>query len=478
MSQTPALTEAPVPTRRQRMLAVGVGNFLEWFEFVIYGNFAVYIGHAFFPSGDAMASVLSSLGVFAIGFLARPVGGLIFGPLGNVIGRKRVLILTTTLMGTGTVLIGLMPTYATIGVAAPVLVVTVRIVQGLGAGGEWSSAATYMVETAAPGRRARSAQVVSFSAGLAFLAGAVSVAGLNALLDDDAMQSWGWRLPFLLGAVLMVVARYYRRRLDDTPTFDLLRERAGTVGHAEVAGGAGPAGPAVPAGVSVERARILRGDVVRPFLMTLVISVVFGVGLYYLVTYSTVHLVSVLGFDRQPVFLCNVVVLAIYCCMHYPVATVSDRIGRRPVMIFGAVGITVIAFPLFLVLDTGNWFLIGLLLVALGLFVACTVVSNVVLLAEVFPAWSRSAGSALGYNLAQAAFAGPAPLIAAALVEMTGSNTAPAYYLAGVSAVCAVIIIRWLPETRGTDLNRYQGDQAVGADGATGSRRQVTQEVR
>ncbi|MEQ6896148.1 MFS transporter [Microbacterium sp. KR10-403] len=413
-------------------MAVGIGNFMEWFDFAIYGYFAAIIGAQFFPSGNPTAEMLSSLAVFAVGFISRPFGALILGPIGDRLGRRTVLIITVLGMGIITALIGLTPSFASIGIAAPIIVVALRLLQGGFAGSEWTSAAAYIGESAPRDRRATYASVVTGTAGLAFLIGTVTAAILTAVMSDAALSSWGWRLPFLASLVMAVIAVYIRRRLDDTPVFEEVeRKRAEN---------------------SLEHTAT--SAKVKAFVMTLAFSGVFGVSLYYLITYVNNFLSGPVGMPRlQALTVCGVI-MAIYVAFNPLVGVLVDRVGRRPILYTGLVGLMVWSIPTFWLMGTGNPWVSGLALIPFSFFVACTAVVNNVLLVEVFPASIRATGSAIGYNVAYALLAGPGPLIAAALVAGTGLLISPAFYMIAIALLATVILLPTLKETKNVDISR------------------------
>lgn len=418
--------------RTKRMVAVGIGNFMEWFDFAIYGYFAAIIGAQFFPSGNATAEMLSSLAVFAVGFISRPFGALILGPLGDRLGRRAVLIITVLGMGIITTLIGLTPPFATIGLAAPIIIVILRLLQGAFAGSEWTSAAAYIGESAPGHRRALYASVVTSTAALAFLAGTVTAAVLTAVIPSDALNTWGWRLPFLASIFMAVIAMYIRRKLVDTPVFEEVERRraSNTLEH-------------TPMGVKV-----------KAFVMTLAFAGIFGVGLYYLITYANNFLSGPVGMPRLDALVVCGIVMAIYTAFNPLVGMLTDRLGRRPVLFTGLIGFILWSVPAFLLMGTGNALLAGVGLVPFAFFVACTAVVNNVLLVEVFPASIRAAGSAIGYNVAYAALAGPGPLIAAALVAATGVLFSPAFYVIAVAVLALIVLAPTLKETKGADIAR------------------------
>ncbi|QCP81392.1 MFS transporter [Alcaligenes faecalis] len=416
---------------KKQVVAVGIGNFMEWFDFAIYGYFAAIIGSIYFPSDAAGVSLLSSLAVFAVGFVSRPFGALILGPIGDRFGRKTVLMITVFGMGVFTTLIGLLPGYDTIGITAPILLVVLRFLQGMMVGGEWSAAGIFLVESAPSNRRATAASVVTFTAGIAFLLGTATAAAINATLTEAQVYSWGWRVPFVLSIVMTFIAVFIRRKLNDTPVYHELQEKK--------------------ANNTLER--VSSKDKFNAFVLSFAFSALFLVSLYYFITYANNHLISILGMSKtSALWLCSAS-LVVYCILHPLVGRFSDHYGRRKLALFAAAGLTIMAYPIFIMMNSGKLALILLGLIIMAFLVAISAVMNVVLLVEVFPASIRSTGAALGHNVSSALLAGPGPFIAAALIQYTGNPNVPAWYLAAVSLVCFLILYTRLPETKNVDLS-------------------------
>ncbi|NKX56505.1 MHS family MFS transporter [Arthrobacter sp. E918] len=404
---------------------------MEWFDFAIYGYFAAIIGAQFFPSGDPTAEMLSALAVFAVGFISRPVGALFLGPMGDKLGRRIVLIITVLGMGIITALIGLTPSYAAIGIAAPILIVVLRLLQGMMVGGEWTSAAAYIGESAPKGKRALYASLITATAGLAFLVGTLFAALLNTVMDEVALASWGWRVPFIASLLMAAVAVYIRRKLEDTPVYqELERKRANN---------------------TVEVTSF--GLKLRAFVMTVAFAGIFGVSLYYFITYSNNYLSGAIGMPRVQALVVTGAAMVVYVAFNPLVGMIGDRIGRRPVLLTGVIGLILWSAPAFLLMSTGNPFLAFSALVVFAFFVACCAVMNNVLLVEVFPASVRSTGSAIGYNVAYALLAGPGPLIAASLVAATGLLVSPAFYVIAVALAALAVLWPMLKETKDVDIS-------------------------
>lgn len=427
------LTKGETSDIRKRAIAVGIGNFMEWFDFAIYGYFAAVIGMLFFPSSAPGVSLLSSLAVFAVGFMSRPLGALILGPIGDKMGRRAVLIITVFGMGVCTTIIGLIPPYASIGIAAPILLITMRFIQGMMVGGEWSSAGIYIVESAAQNRRATAASIITGTAGYAFLFGTFTAAMLSSNLTDEQLASWGWRIPFVASIIMTGVAIFIRRKLGDTPVYEhMVKQRE------------------LPTS-QLPSKKVRR----QAFITSFAFSALFGVSLYYFITYANNHLVTTVGLSKSnALWLCSIA-LVVYCIMHPLVGRFSDAFGRRKLLLSTAAALTVLAYPIFLMLNSGSTILILGGLITLAILVSITAVMDVVLLVEVFPASIRSTGAALGHNIALACLAGPGPFIAAYLIRETGNPNVPAWYLSIVSLICLIVLWKTLPETKEKDITEY-----------------------
>lgn len=428
----PTTTELSPATRRRTALAVGIGNFMEWFDFAVYGFFASIIGRLFFPESTPILSLLSAFAVFAVGFIMRPLGAFILGPIGDRHGRKAALVWSVLLMGGATTVMGLLPTYAVAGLLAPILLVLLRCVQGIAAGGEWSGSAAYLVESAPNNRRGLYASLISGTAALAFIVGSFVALGLSSALSPEDLSGWGWRLPFLLAAPMSLAGLYIRMKLGDTPVFEGLKSEERVADS-----------PLARAGT--------KG--LKPIMITFAFSSVSGLGIYYLATYMNNHLTTSLGLDRASALTLSGTGLFIYLLMCPLAGILSDRYGRRNLNIIGTGGFVLLAIPSFVLMGTGNGFAIVAGLILFGACQALCSVTNVVLLVELFPASTRSSGSALGYNLGLALVAGPGPLIAAALASSTGTSTSAAWYMAVIALIATPILIKWLPETFKRDIH-------------------------
>lgn len=428
------------PGARKAIFAVCIGNFIEWYEFVLYGYFAATIATLFFPQETAGAALLLTFAVFGVSFVIRPLGGLVFGYLGDRYGRRVTLSAIILLISVSTALIAVVPSYERIGVAAPIIILFLRFMQGLSAGGEWMGAAAYVVETAPAHRRATygAFQTVTITLGMAVAALASLV--LSAALSPDALNSWGWRIPFLASLPLGLVGLYLRLRLGESREF---ADMARTGGH--------ETSPLHATLTQDWRSILLVAALVcSPTMCT-----------YVLLVYGPTFLVGQLGADPAHARLAGFTAMAVMIVATILFARACDRIGRKPFLVAGAAWVLVTAPLGFLLLHQGSvWFLVmGLSLIVIG--EAIMLAPQPAVFSELFPTSRRYSGLAIGYNLGVVLFGGAGPLVATALVETTRSSYAPAYYIA-FGAVVSLVAAFCTPET----FRRSLRDGAIRAEGS------------
>ncbi|MEU8893083.1 MFS transporter [Streptomyces sp. NPDC048442] len=411
---------SPPPVRSRRALVAGsVGNFVEWYEFGVYGYFATVIAANFFTpegGGDAEALV-KTYASFALAFFFRPVGAALFGRLGDRIGRRPTLIVVIVLMTAATTLIGLLPTYATIGAAAPWLLTLLRILQGLSAGGEFGGAVSLLTEFAPAGRRGLYGSWQSFTVALGLLGGAGVAALLATLLTADALNDWGWRVPFLLTLPLGLVALWLRLRLEETPNFRT--EKAIYT--------------AAPRAADVLRAIVLGAGRIMGWA---------AAGYTFLVVLPS-YLQSTLHASFREALVATVLANLGFAASIVPAGLLSDRIGRRAVMLTGALLVAALSLPLINILQDQETSTVGK---GAAVFVAGAVVGLMAgpgpaMLAEMFPTSVRCTGLGLAYALSNTVFSGCAGLIITELIKRTGDADIPAYYAAGACAVSALALL-------------------------------------
>ncbi len=410
---------------RKVIAASAIGNFVEWFDFAVYGFLAVTIAALFFPPGDPTLALLQTFAVFAVSFALRPLGGIVFGILGDRIGRKRVLSITVLMMAAATTLIGLLPTYSSLGLFAPLLLALARCIQGFSAGGEYAGACAFVMEHAPTERKARYGSFVPVSTFMAFASAAGIVFGLGLWLDEAQMQAWGWRLPFLVAAPLGLVGLYMRLRLDESPAFRAMAAQE----HPEHA----------------PLRETLRHHGKTIICLSAFISAT-ALSFYMFTTYLTTYMQVVGGATRPTALLASLCALLFAALLCPLVGRYSDWVGRRKTILTAGVCLIVAVYPAFFLAASGTLVAsaIGAMLLAVGA-VMCGVVTAV-LLSEQFPTRVRYTASAFTYNLAYTVFGGTAPLIATWLIEQTGNRMSPAYYLIAI-ALLALAGGLALPET-------------------------------
>ena len=417
---------------RRAIVGASVGNTVEWFDFAVYGYLAVTLGAVFFPSEDPTISLLSSFAVFGVAFVMRPLGGLFFGPLGDRIGRQRTLATVIILMSVSTFVIALLPGYATIGIWAPILLVAARLLQGFSAGGEFGGASAFIAEYSPDNRRGFLVSWLEFSTLIGFILGSTSVLVLSSVLSEDALTSWGWRIPFLLAGPLGLIGLYIRLRLDDTPEFRAL-ESAGEVSR------------------SPFRETLTQNW--QPILQVAGLVIIQNAGFYIVLTYMQTYITEQLGFSTTSASLSTVLTLLVGMVLIPPLGALSDRVGRKPVLMASCVGFVVLTYPLFLLLNAGN--LAGAIAahVALGALLAVYLSTTIAALTELFPTRVRYGGFSIGYNVSVAIFGGAAPFLATYLISVTGNPLSPAFYLIA-AAIATALTLLTIKETARTPLRK------------------------
>jgi len=414
-------TAVDARTRRRAIVSCAIGNFVELFDFLIFGLFAAQIGANFFPRTDPLASLLATFATYGVGFVMRPVGAIVIGAYGDRRGRKQALVLTVGLMAGATALTGLVPSYASIGIAAPILLVLCRLVQGFSTGGEWGGAAAFLVEYAPPGKRGLIGSIHQVSVGLALIAGTLSAALLNSWLDKQAMIEWGWRIPFILGFALAPVGLYLRTRVAESPAFNR------TVARQQVA--------ASPVYEALARHPL-------PVLAAFGIAAVGTVGNYTFNIFMPSFAVGQLKIDAGTAFT-SATIAAVVLTVLTPVAgALSDKVGRKPLLLVPAIGYGVLAYPLFSYLvGSPNGTSLMIVQVIACVLLACLAGPLCAVLSEFFPTKVRFTALSIGYGLSVTIFGGFAPFIGTWLIGQTGTSVAPAYFVIFAAIISTITIV-------------------------------------
>ncbi|HEU0217312.1 MAG TPA: MFS transporter [Stellaceae bacterium] len=411
--------------RRQAIGAAVIGNILEWYDFSVYAFVATIIAKRFFPAGDEIAALLSTFAAFGIGFLARPLGGIVIGRLADRHGRKLALILTIFMMAAGTVGIGLIPGYETLGWMAPALLVLARLLQGFSTGGEWGGSTSFIVEWAPVNRRGLFGSIHQASVSTGLLLGSGVAALLSTVLTPAMMSEWGWRLPFLLGGLLLPVGLYLRRNIAETPAF----RRAQVETPRPVA----LSGPWLAA---------------KAFGFTILWTVTSYAMLSFMPTFTQ----KFAGLSRVEALWSSTAGIVMLVIAIPVMGWLSDRVGRRPMLLTCSIGFILLAYPIFwLIVWSSRLAVILPLQVAISVLIAFFSGPGPAAIAEIFPTRARALWMSIGYSFAVAIFGGFAPYICTWLIDRTGSPLSPSLYVIACAIVSTMVIWR-LDETAHAEL--------------------------
>jgi MHS family proline/betaine transporter-like MFS transporter len=427
---------------RRAIAAAAIGNITEWYDFGVYAYFETTIQKVFFSGLPDPMGTIATFGLFAVAFLVRPLGGLFFGPLADRIGRNKVLATTMILMALGTFAIGCIPSQSRIGIAAPALLLVARLVQGFSTGGEYGNAMTFIAEYAPDRRRGFLGSWLEFGTFTGYLMGAVVVTAAGAAFTDHQLLSWGWRIPFFVALPLGIVGVYLRTRLADTPAFVALereaeeRERQMRTGR--------------------EFKRILR---LWPFLLVCMgLVLAWNVTNYMLTSYMPTYVTSTMpdgqggpGVSQTTSQVLQIVVMVVALVLIPLIGTLSDRIGRKPIVWVGAVGLVVLAMPSVLLIRADQGFTIFLGLLIMGLLLICFSATMPSTLPSLFPTEVRGGALSIAFNVSVSLFAGTTSVVVGALVAVTDDLNWPGYYLI-IAGLVGVVSIWFTQEPNGRHM--------------------------
>ncbi|RZS87880.1 MHS family proline/betaine transporter-like MFS transporter [Phyllobacterium myrsinacearum] len=423
--QASPLTSDYDAKRRHAIAAATIGNGLEWFDFTVYGFFTPIIARLFFPAINDLTSILLTVGTYGVGFFMRPVGAVVLGVYADRKGRKAALTLTILMMAFGTALLGFAPTYAQAGIIGPLVIVLARLIQGFSAGGEIGGATAFLIEYAPPEKRGFYASWQQTSQALAVVLGGICGTIVTHALDPAAIDSWGWRVPFLLGLLIGPVGFYIRARVDETPVF--------TDSHTQK---------------SESPLRDALRDHPRGIASGFGVTILWTVCTYVLLFYMTTYAVKQLNIPLADAFVATTIgglVLMLGC----PIAgALSDRVGRKRLLLAAAIAIGVLIYPLFAWVNASpDLMTLAIVQGILGLLLAAFTGPAPALLAEQFPAGLRSTGLSLAYNFAVTIFGGFAAVIVTLLIEATGTKLAPSFYVMAAALVSALTLLTMQDKT-------------------------------
>ncbi|WP_217133433.1 MFS transporter [Leucobacter chinensis] len=418
---------------KKALIAGSIGNAVEWVDWAVYTTFAAVFAHHFFPEGNELAALLSTMAIFAVGFIMRPIGAAVMGSYADRFGRKKGLVLTISMMAAATLLIGLAPTYNQIGLLAPIILVFARLVQGFAAGGEFGSSSAFLIESAAPERRAfaGSWQQVSVGAGVLIASGMGTV--ITTTLSPEALDGWGWRLAFIIAASLGLVGLWLRRSVEETESFERVAEQDEKATKKR-------------RWAMFDMFRYHPAATLRVFGITIAGTLLYYMWVSYMPTYA--HITT--GIPLNQALLANFIGMIFFLCLLPFGGLLSDKIGRKPTMAGFAAGFLVISYPAFALLQANFWVLLAIELI--GLFFLVGYSANcAVIMAEQFPAEVRATGIGLPYALAVAVFGGTAPYITTWMNQNGYGHLVWVY--CSIAALIGLAVYLTMPETKGKELD-------------------------
>lgn len=419
------LARQPTPTKA--VLAGAVGNVIEWYDFSVYGYLAVVISANFFPMGSTQ--LLLTFATFGVGFVMRPLGSVVMGHVGDRVGRNAALMVTVVVMAVATFLIGVLPTYAAIGIWAPICLLVLRLLQGLSAGGEWGGSASFLVEYAHPDRRGLVGSWQQFTIVISLLLGAGVGTAVTGLVSHDALYAWGWRIPFLAGIVVAPVGVYLRLSIPDTPKFRELHQ-AGRVEKAPL--------------IAVFRSHWK--DILRAFGLT----VVWTVAYYIFLTYLPTYLETEVGLSQTLSLAATMIELAFMALLVPFMGLLSDHIGRKRMLMASCVLFVVLPWPLFVAMG-GSYTVVTVVVLVFAFCLAIFSGPGPAAISELFTTEVRYSALSIPYNVATALFGGFAPFIATLLINVTGQRLAPTYYVMA-AALVSLLTVATFRETSTEEL--------------------------
>lgn len=395
-----------------------LGNGLEWYDYALYGHMAIIFSHIFFPEGDPASNLIFTYLIFASGFVVRPLGAIMFGRIGDKYGRKKALTLSMMMMAVPTGLIGLLPSFESIGYAAPILLVIIRSLQGLSLGGAYSGSISYVVEHAPPGQRATIGSVIKSSLVVGFLMGSLASSAVAQILGVEAFNAWGWRLPFLLGVGIGVVGFYIRNHGEESPVYEQAK-KDGTLS----------------ANPLRDTFTVHFACMIRAFMTYLFVTIPFYIIAIYMIAYST----NQLGLSEDNALLINSISMASMLVLIYPAARVADRIGRRPVLLAAIFAMLLFSYPAFTMMQSGDFTHVLIAQAGMALILGWYLAPIPATLVEMFPTSVRYTGMSLAYNFC-AILGGFTPAVAVWLIANTGDKVS-IMWLMVVSGICSFLAL-------------------------------------
>ncbi|MCQ6267611.1 MFS transporter [Fictibacillus sp. WQ 8-8] len=427
------ITVVDTKIAKQSILGTSLGNAMEWFDFGIYSYLAVTIGKVFFPEVDSSAQVIYAFATFAVAFIARPIGGVVFGIMGDRLGRKKVLAITLIMMAIATLSLGLIPGYKSIGIAAPILLLVARLVQGFSTGGEYAGAMTFIAESTPDKKRSFMSSVLEVGTLAGYIAGSGLVTLLTFILGSETMLEWGWRIPFFIAAPLGLIGLYFRSHLEETPAFQAMEEEQ----------------------EEKKKDSSLKEIFLnhwRSLLICVGIVLFYNTIVYMVLTYMPTYLSEQIGYGETKGLLLILIVMVIMIPFVLGMGYLGDRIGRNKILIGALILTIILSIPAFMLAgnENGNNAFFGVLI--LGCLLTAFQGTLPATLPSLFFTNVRYGSLAITYNVSTSIFGGTTPLIVAWLVKETNNKLLPAYYLMAVCTIGIVVVAFFVKETAGRSL--------------------------
>ncbi|WDU78324.1 MFS transporter [Lysinibacillus sp. G01H] len=404
---------------RKSVFAGSIGNIVEWFDYSIYAYFATFIAANVFITDDSLSSLLQTFATFAVGFLMRPVGALVIGRYGDKVGRKKALSLTIFIMTFATFLMGVIPSHEVIGIWAPILLLFARLSQGFSAGGEYGAAASYIVESANKQSRGFWGSFQEVSVSIGSLSGVILFVILTTTMPAPMLEAWGWRIPFILSGVLGIAGLYIRRNASESTQFEQAKQN-------EVK--------------SIENIFVLFRKYKKHMLTGIGFTIFWTVSYYGLLTFIPSYLTGVLGLPNNVSLIAKIIAPLIILFFVPIFGYISDRVGRKPLLLTSSISLGILIYPLFQMIASGNSVLIVIAMIIYALLIAIYSGPGVATVVEIFPVKVRHSTLSFSYNVAVACFGGTAPFISTYLIQKTNMSIAPSFYII-FSAIITTIVL-------------------------------------
>ncbi|HLR03388.1 MAG TPA: MFS transporter [Virgibacillus sp.] len=421
---------------KKAVVATAMGNAMEWFDFGIYSYLVGIISVVFFSGVPEAYQMVFTFGTFAVAFLVRPIGGIVFGMLGDRLGRKKILAITLVMMAISTLCIGLIPSYSSIGITAPILLLVARLVQGFSTGGEYSGAMTFIAESAPDKRRSFMSSGLEVGTLVGYIGGSGLVTLLTFMLGDEIMHDWGWRIPFFIAGPIGFIGLYLRNHLEESPAFAKMEEKKEEAEEEKES-------------VSLKEMLVYHR---RPLLLAVILVFFYNAIDYTVLTYMPSHLSEVLGYGNTKGLLLILIVMFIMIPIVLLMGYFGDRLGNKRVIQTSLIGVVILSVPAYLLIETGSNTLVffGLLIVAVLLAALQGTMPSQ--LPSLFFTEVRYGGLSMTYNVSASLFGGTAPLLISGVISLTGSTLVPAYYMIFASLIGIVVVSFFVKDTSGKPL--------------------------